>query len=286
MSVLITQESVLFAALSVLRGGYQQKIKVTTIKGVTSCKMKKELLQFMILQVLATEQIEVTTEECECIKTDFNYISQDCVPPPPPPPAKTITLNSAAASCAAPNIPSISVDFDYENLSFPQNLSLQYNDGSSWIDLTQIAITQASGNVSQSFNISPSWNEGQFYSFRVYSSLDDVASNSETITSDYCTPTIKLVTASASCAFGAIQIEAESYWWQLPNDVITIEYFDGAFWQGLVNMGAGISGIGGTSPSIPIGTGTTIPAGTYPVRFRALTAGTVSQSINVSMGGC
>lgn len=80
MSLLITSQSVLEASENIVQNGYFKKVVITTIKGKTSCKQKKNLLNFMIMQVLSAEEIPVTTGDCDCLKEEFNF-TQSCEEP-------------------------------------------------------------------------------------------------------------------------------------------------------------------------------------------------------------
>ncbi len=84
MSLLIISDSVLEASDTIISGGYFQKLNTTTIKGKTSCKTKKDLLNFMVLQVLSIEEIPVTSGSCDCLKDEFNF-TQPCSEEPPVP---------------------------------------------------------------------------------------------------------------------------------------------------------------------------------------------------------
>lgn len=77
MSLLITAQTVDESAEIIVNSGYFKKLNVTTIKGKTSCKLKKDLLNLMILQVVSTEEIPITTGDCNCLKEEFDF-TQPC----------------------------------------------------------------------------------------------------------------------------------------------------------------------------------------------------------------
>lgn len=77
MPVLITSASVEEASETILSKNYFQRLNVTTIKGKTSCEQRKRLLNFMIIQVISTEEIEVTSSDCDCMKEEFDF-TQSC----------------------------------------------------------------------------------------------------------------------------------------------------------------------------------------------------------------
>lgn len=77
MSVLISGQSVDEAAQTIRSKGYYQKLSLTTIKGVTSCATKKNLLNFMIMQVVSAEGIPVSESDCKCLKNEMGF-EQDC----------------------------------------------------------------------------------------------------------------------------------------------------------------------------------------------------------------
>lgn len=77
MSLLITSTTVQQSAEKIIDNGYFQKLNVTTIKGKTSCKTKKDLLNFMIMQVVEVEEIPITTGDCNCLKDEFEF-TQTC----------------------------------------------------------------------------------------------------------------------------------------------------------------------------------------------------------------
>jgi hypothetical protein len=77
MSLLLTEASLLEAAITINNNGYFKKLNVTTIKGKTSCKTKKELLNFMVMQVIVIEEIEITIADCDCLREEFDF-TQSC----------------------------------------------------------------------------------------------------------------------------------------------------------------------------------------------------------------
>lgn len=79
MPVLITQDSVTEGLGKIVGSdfAYFKKLNVTTIKGKTTCATKKSLLDEMVMQVIANEEIQVSTAACNCMKDEFT-LTQSC----------------------------------------------------------------------------------------------------------------------------------------------------------------------------------------------------------------